>query len=272
MTDQSAAVDEELFEPAEVVADDDAAEEFEISFDGDEEGDDTTQTPLFNDLRKQNRQLARENADLKAAHDKPIEIGPKPSMEACDYDEEKYDEAILAWNATKQQAADTQTSAQRQAQVQTERVQAKLTDLAVKERALNAPGYKEARDEVAGALNEAQQLLLIKSTKDGAKVIYALGKHPARLASLAAIDDPVDFVLAAAELERKLKMTNRKRPPEPETPVRGSAPLTRPSASAVEKKYDQMLTNSTPDERRKFREQNNLDVHGNAKEVARGRR
>jgi hypothetical protein len=54
-------------------------------------------------------------------------------------------------------------------------------------------------------------------------VSAALGKHPGKLAELAAIEDPIKFAAAVAKLEGTLKVQKRTRAPEPETIERGNA-------------------------------------------------
>lgn len=265
MTDTSMIDDDDLFDPAETPEPEPEheEEEFDIVFDGDAAPADETAAPAWvKDLRVKNRQLAQRNAELEAQTAKEIEIGPKPTLESCEYDGDRFETELDEWKDRQRQAGEVQTRAQQAQNTQVERFQRQLTDLAAKEQALKAPGYAEARDTVVSSLSVAQQALLVKSAGDGAKVIYALGKHPDRLATLAAIDDAVDFVKAIVELERGMKMTSRKRAPEPETLVRGSAPLAKVSASVVEKGYERLIESGTADERKAYRQRYNLDVNG----------
>jgi hypothetical protein len=70
-----------------------------------------------------------------------------------------------------------------------------------------------------------QQAIVIKAADDSAKVIYALGRHPEKLKTLAAIKDPIKFAVAISKLEGTLKVTTRRKAAEPDEGVRGDAPL-----------------------------------------------
>jgi hypothetical protein len=69
------------------------------------------------------------------------------------------------------------------------------------------------------------QSCLVSYTEDSAKVVYALSKHPAQLAKLAQETDPIKFVIAVRDMEKRIKTeVTRKAPPPPEasTIQRGS--------------------------------------------------
>jgi hypothetical protein len=97
--------------------------------------------------------------------------------------------------------------------------------------ALKVKDYADAEAEVATTLKPDQLAAIIATAKNSAAVIYALGKHPDRLAQLKAISNPLKLAYAVAELEKDLKVTTKKRAVEPDVPVRGSAPLAAGKAS-----------------------------------------
>jgi hypothetical protein len=72
-------------------------------------------------------------------------------------------------------------------------------------------------------------VLAVLDEGGAAKFIYALGKHPAQLAALAAQSDPIRLIKDVANLEGQLKMAKRK-PPEIDTPERGSGKVSKESA------------------------------------------
>lgn len=252
--------------PAEAAEPDD---EMVISFDGDGEDEDAPEGAApdwVKDVRRKNRELERENAELKAkTAPAAIEIGEKPTLAGCDYDEERFETELDAFKDRKAKAEEGQTRQQAEAQRQQQEWQADLSRLAEQEKALKVPDYKDARDDFVHATSDMQQATIVKASKNSAQLIYALGKNPARLAALAEIKDPIKLAVAVSELERGLKMTTRRRAPEPEAQVRGSAPLSRGSNSA-EKQYETMSNKPGIDrgELRKFREKNGLDVQGKA--------
>lgn len=70
------------------------------------------------ELRKSQRELARENRELKArlevkaAETNPVaELGPKPNLEDYEYDTEKYEKDLSAWHDRKRAADDAAAAA-----------------------------------------------------------------------------------------------------------------------------------------------------------------
>lgn len=225
-------LDTEALSPEPVITDDEPDEELVISFDGDDEDDPDAPEGVapdwVKDVRRKNRELEREVADLKAkTAPAVIEIGDKPTLASCDYDEERFETELDAFKDRKAKAEEGQTRQQAEAQRQQQEWQADLSRLAEQEKALKVPDYKDARDDFVHATSDMQQATIVKASKNSAQLIYALGKNPARLAALAEIKDPIKLAVAVSELERGLKMTTRRRAPEPEVQVRGSAPFTR---------------------------------------------
>ncbi len=179
------------------------------------------------DLRKRTRELERENAELKkGAKPQTVEIGPKPTIAGCDYDEDKFEAEFNAWTARKSAVDRAKADAETQ---QTEAQKAYDADMATfraQAATLKVADFADAEEEVTSTLSTTQQGLLISGAENKALLIYAIGRNPERLRSLAAIKDPVKFAFAAARLEKDLKVEKRKATTSPESVVRGSAPST----------------------------------------------
>src|SRR4051812_10975907 len=80
------------------------SEPFTIEIDG-EEADD--ETPLVKQLRQEIRARDRQLAEAKpGALETPIVVGEKPTLESCEYDEDKYDSEFTAWTERKAAAAE----------------------------------------------------------------------------------------------------------------------------------------------------------------------
>lgn len=210
----------------------DDADELVISFDGEEAGDSEEETSegwkkVRGEIRSTKQELAEARAKLAALEAPAIVLGPKPTLESCDYDGDAFEAALDTWKDKERTAKETQTAEQKQAEAFRTEFQADLATAQEQEAALKVPDFKEAMAEVVASLNDNQQAVLIQASKNKANVIYALGKHPARLTALAAITNPIKLAVAINELERGLTMTSRRRSPEPETIVRGSAPLSK---------------------------------------------
>jgi hypothetical protein len=198
-----------------------------------EEERDRQAPPWVGELRKSKREADRlireqkaEIERLKGAGQQPqaVTVGPKPTLEACEYDEARFETEFTAWQHQKnavEREAETKKAAAEQA---TKAWEAQLAHHAKLKSALKVPDFDEAEAEIETALSVTQQGLIVHGAENSAQVFYALGKNPKTLKDLAAITDPVKFAFAVAKLETKLKVTPRSTPPIPERNVRGNAP------------------------------------------------
>lgn len=191
------------------------------------------------ELRKNHRELVRENRELKAklstptTETNPADPGKKPTLEDHDYDAEQFETALTAWHERKRaaEAAETQRKAEEDAQQQA--WQARLQTYAQAKTTLKAKDFDDAEAVVQDHLSVMQQGIVVKGAENPALVIYALGKNPNRAKALAAITDPVEFAFAVAKLETKLKITTKKAPPPPERAVTGTGRVAAGGADAT---------------------------------------
>lgn len=216
----------------------DADDELEVVF-GDEaapasKGDDSGLVrKLRDEIRKRDERLATLE---RGQQPQKIEVGDKPTLETCEYDEAKFEAALDAWKERKAEVEQADAHAQKQTQVQQARFAEKLGDFGRQKTALAARDFEAAEDVVVSTLSQVQQAIVVKAAENSAAVIYALGRHPQKLATLSAIDDPIEFTAALVKLEGTLKVTKRTRtPPEVDTPARGSAPLSQTSDKELER-------------------------------------
>lgn len=213
-------------------APDDDDEEVTVQF-GDEAApasEGKSEPDLLRTLRAANRQLAKDLAAERANRPQPkpvvIEVGEKPTLASVDYDDDKFIAATEAWIERKRQADEANAQAAKGAQAQQAELDKDLTRFQAAKAALGVRDFDEAKDVVTSVLSQNHISAIVQAAEDSAKVIYALGKHPAKLEALKAITNPVKFIAAVAKLEGTLKVTKTSRkPPELDTPVRGSAPL-----------------------------------------------
>lgn len=198
-----------------------------------DDGDNSVIREMRRKLREANRKLAEAEG---GAVSKPVDVGPKPTLAGCDYDEEKFDAEYEAWKQRNAQA-ERATTEQEAKKAEAAKVQAQvLQSYAEKKRALGFRDFDEAEKTVVEELEQSQQWIIAKYAADPAKVIYALGKSPARLAEIARIEDPLELAVAVAKLEGKLTVQKRK-PPQPERHVSGSAP----GSSGVDQKEARLM-------------------------------
>lgn len=192
--------------------------------------EDESQAPEWvRGLRKKQKELVRENQELKhklqgSAPASP-ELGTKPTLESCDYDEDRFESALDAWKERKRSAEAKEADKRKADEAAQAGWQSRLSAYGESKKALKVADFDDAEAAVTDSLSQIQQAILVKGAENSALLIYALGKNPKMAQELASINDPVQFAFAAARLETKLKVTPRKVAPLPETTVRGSAPV-----------------------------------------------
>lgn len=202
-------------------------EEVIVSF-GDEAAPASEEAPEWvRDLRKRNRELERENSDLKKGQTPQVpKAGPKPTLwdDGIDGDEDKLVERVIDWTKAVNAEEAAKTEAQKAEETQRERHEAKVMAFAEQKQKLGVKDFDEAEAEVLGALSQAQQAILIHGAENKAQLVYALGKHPEKLRQLASITDPIEFAFAAAKLEGQTKVSRRPAT-NPESRVSGSGQI-----------------------------------------------
>lgn len=228
-------------EPEAEVSEDEAPEEDEdedgvsVSFGDDVEAEQLTDSDLVKHLRKQLREARKTPAP--PANDPEVEIpvlGPEPTMESCDYDEDRFKQETRAWVATEAKIEALKGEQERKKTSAAQQWQATWTDFAAKRDALKAHDFEDAETEVVTSLSKEQQLIIVGGAANAAAMIYALGKNPTKRAELAAITDPLKFAVALGKLEKDLKVVNKRKPPPVQESVRGSAPLSASSDKKLE--------------------------------------
>lgn len=189
--------------------------------------DDEQKAPEWvRELRKNHRELARENRELKerislstAAETKPAALGEKPKLENFDYDTEKFEQELTKWYDRKREHDNANAAAEAEKKEQQKAWQTKLDGYGKAKAELKVKDYEDAEAVTTEALNVTQQGIILQGAENSALVIYALGKNPKKAKELAAITDPVKFAFAVAKLETQLKVTNRKASTAPERTI-----------------------------------------------------
>ena len=208
----------------------------------DEEEQQASAPDWVRDLRKNYRELQREKRELEQrlkATQAPQPtfrptLGPKPTLEGCDYDAEKFEQDLERWYEQKRAADAEVAKLQAARQAEEQEWNAKLQGYSKARTQLRVRDFEEAEHTVLESLNETQQGIILAGCKNPALVVYAIGKNPTKAKELAAIQDPVKYAFAIAELEGQLKVTQRKAPP-PERTISGSGPLSGSVDSTLER-------------------------------------
>lgn len=189
-----------------------------------------TQAPEWvRELRKTNRELQRQNRELQGklqatshTENKPVSLGAKPTLEAHDYDAERFEEALANWFERKRQADEENAKQETEVMNQQKAWQAKLEGYGKAKAELRVKDFEEAEAIAQELFNVTQQGVMLQGADNPALVVYALGKNPKKAKELSEIKDPVKFAFAVAKLEKDLKVTNRRQAPPPERIVSGT--------------------------------------------------
>lgn len=177
------------------------------------------------ELRKANREKERKIRELEAklnataTETKPVALGPKPTLEACDYDSEEYEKKLADWYDQKRHADAAEAEAQAQRDAEAKAWQDKLDAYAKARASLKVRDYEDAEAFALETFNVTQQGIVLQGSDNPALIIYALGKNSTKAKELASITDPVKFAFAVAKLETQLKVTNRKAAAAPERTI-----------------------------------------------------
>jgi hypothetical protein len=197
-------------------------EETVIAFDGEEEdapGDST----VIRRMRQELRDAKKRVSELERQSAKPkVEIGPKPTLEGCEYDEDRFEAELDAWKERKAQASQHEAQIEEQNRRANESWQRDVNAYAQRKATLGVSDYETSETAVSAALNEVQQAVIVKAAQDPAALIYALGKSDTKLAELAKYDDPIKLAAAIARMEGAVKVMKRKKAPELDRPQRGT--------------------------------------------------
>jgi hypothetical protein len=214
-----------------------------ITIDGEEEPEeDSTPAPAWvSELRKNHREAKKRIKELETQLDattssKLPTLGPKPRLEDCDYDEEKYESELSGWYERKARLDDEEKRIENEQKAQQDAWNQKVQNYESAKNTLKIKGFDEAEDLVKSLFSTTQQGAIIQGAKDPAALIWAIGSNPGRAQALATITDPVEFIFAVADLQARMKVTSKKSVPatKPETRVKGTAKSTSAVDSTLE--------------------------------------
>ena len=169
-------------------------------------------------LRKENRELKKQ---LKQTPQQP-QVAPlreKPTITDHDFDSEAYEADLEQWFNEKAQH-DEVINAQK---AKDEAIDNRYVASVDKMRKI-APDYDEVEYTVVATLSPEKQALLKLGVEDTAKLVYALGKSPNKLAELEQLD-PVSFVkqLGIMEFQMSQKSRNPNKPQPKQHELTGAA-------------------------------------------------
>lgn len=230
---QGGSQDEQAGEGTEGEGSDDGAADEVVVTIGEESptsDEDENRAPEWvRELRKSNREKDRrireleEQAKASAPAAQATVLGQKPTLQSCEYDEERFDRELEAWHERKR-VADAEEQNKRTAAEQSRKAwEARLENHSKLKSELKVKDFDDAEAAVEATFSVTQRGLIVHGADNSALLFYALGKNPQKAKELASISDPVKFAFAVAKLETQLKVQPRKNAPVPERAVRGNA-------------------------------------------------
>lgn len=196
------------------------------------------ESSTFRELRTQLREAKKRLKDYEVrekTQEPIVNVGEKPTLEACGFDDTKYEAELASWFERKRQADERQRKIEEEQRAANEAWQAKLNTYANSRTQLKVKDFDDAESTVQETFNQTQQAILLH-TKNPALVIYALGKNPSKAKELAQIKDNVSFAIAVGELGKEIQMKPKGKPPAPEKVVTGTGSL----AGATDRTLDQL--------------------------------
>jgi len=229
--DEIPELDDPIVETDEDQDDDQPGDEGEevVRFADDEPDAAPADTDLVKHLRQQIRERDKRlsEAQRAAPAEEPVVVGNRPKLSDpdIDYDDDKFEAELDAWDERRRAAEKQQQARTTQQQRQEEEWGKTVRSYADKKAALRYPDVQVAEETAFAALSPTAQALIAKHADNPALFIYAAGKSPTKLAELARIDsegDPFAIVKAVTKMEATLQTTRKApRAPDPDTPVRG---------------------------------------------------
>lgn len=188
------------------------------------------------EMKKTVRTQERELRELRAKV-AVIEKPPSPALMAeptlddpdVEYDADKFKAKMRTYLTQEAQESDRKKQEEADEKKKAEDWNSKWKVYATERETLKGEAFEEAETTVSTVLSSLQQGIIIKATASPAKMVYALGMSPKKLAELAAITDPVRFAVEIGKLEVKMGSIGKRTPPNPETPITGTIRATSDS-------------------------------------------
>jgi len=240
LPDESADDNQDLPDENEVEDDESESEESEEVEDeitlGEEneiKDEPANDTPVIKTLRQRDREhvkvikeMKRELEQLKQGSQQqssPAVIQkPQMSDDDIDYDQDKYDEKMIAYLDSKRKLEEAEKNQRQQQENALKEWNDKLIAHKDRAKALKVADYDSAEEFASDVFNDAQRGIMIHAADDSAKLLYVLSKNPTRAKELAGIADPVLFTKKMTQLELDMKAKTRKPGTQPEKTVTGA--------------------------------------------------
>jgi hypothetical protein len=218
--------------------------------DDDDISDDAEPSAVIKEMRRKLKDRTRRVKELErqqasvASEVQAEEVGPRPTLEDAEYDEDRYAEELASWFEKKRQADDRVAEAEAKQQKIVQRFEQKRAAYDVEKGKLGVPDFDRSEEAIKSAFNATGQGVILAASKEPAKVIYALSRSPETIKTLVELaDDPLMLAAEVARFESRIKLAPRKPATEPERRIRGGGSFDSPER----RKADRLLTPSDND-------------------------
>lgn len=205
--------------------DEDGEGETFIGFEGEEEDEaapaSESESSVIRELRRANREAQRELAELRRAQQPAkIERRPEPTLESCEYDEDRFKRETREWLAHEAKVEAQEREAEEARKATQAEWEARAKAYEADKSALGVAGYDEAEAEVFSVLPREIQALILRTDKPAA-LVFALHRSPSKLETLSKLN-LADAALQLGEWKAGLKVMKRKAP-NPDRPIKGKS-------------------------------------------------
>lgn len=176
--------------------------------------------------------------------EKRLELPTKPKLDDddIDFDDEKFEAAIVAWNDKKREIEKQQAVEESKQREWQEAQQQKRAAYEKGRAKIRNHDYEDVELLVASKLSEVQQGLVLESSDNAVRDIYLLGKLPEELERLAKINDPLRFAFELGKFQHSTEgKTMGKNIPKPEKRVKGAAPRSSGRDAKIKQLEDEAL-------------------------------
>lgn len=206
-----------------------------VDDDGDDIAEDAEPSVVIKEMRRELKERTRRIKELEqqqatvASEIQAEEVGPRPTLEGAEYDEDRYAEELASWFEKKRQADDRVKAAEEKQQKIVQRFEQKRAAYDVEKGKLGVPDFERSEETIKSAFDATGQGVILAVAKEPAKVIYALSRSPEAMKGLVELaDDPLMLAAEVVRFESRINLKPRKPSTEPEKRIRGGGSLDRP--------------------------------------------
>jgi hypothetical protein len=212
--------DDEATEPDE----DEEGETF-VGFAGEEdteaapasESDSSVIREMRNAIRERDRQIRE--LSKRMPQEPEVELGPKPTLESCEYDEERFEAEVTAYHERKAKVAAKQAEAEEQRKAQQAAFAKKVEAFDAEKASLGIANFDEIEAEIAASLPQETVAAIMHSDKP-ATLMAALVRSPGKMEQLSKLN-LLEAAMMIGELKAKVMVDKRKSKAAPDRGIQG---------------------------------------------------